>query len=671
MRIGPKRTFALGTALAVTVLATLVTGGAAANPADTRYVATTGTDAGNDCLTAASPCATIQYAVDQAADGDTVSVAAGTYTEAVTITKPISLVGAGSGWAATPFTYNNGLQTNSPSDGSGATIVVPPTPASGAATAITVRGTASSPLRGVRISGLTTNGLAAVVGSYVGIATGDASVAIDGAVINGNDGVAAGSLLTQGQGTVTVSDSILATNGNIAARNLGPAWLVLDGDNVIDVGDPPLLAEGYGVVTDGPTTIANSTVANVHDGVEANGASVSITRSLVAGDQTDPANPALSQHGGLLSVTDSVVYGAVELSGVTGTVSRSTLDNGIDLTSSGIALDNDTLTNSSAGVTADAASTTTAVGTLVSGTPACSGQVLDGGYNAASDSTCAWTAFGSSVISVGSAYGSATMVDLFGYKYAPIWDTPFTAGPLYDVIPPGVAGCGGQDQVGTSVPQGPACEIGSFEVPEQSSGSPTQTVTETVTATPPTQTVTLTVTAPAQTVTQTVTATAPAQTVTQTVTATGPAQTVTQTVTAPAQTQTVTQTVTATAPAQTVTQTVTATGPAQTVTQTVTATGPAQTVTQTVTATGLAQTQTVTQTVTATSGMPMPASASASPDALHRTGPYANDPTSTKRGLASTGSRTAEMLDLGFVACAVGAMLVLGGMPRRRTRREH
>lgn len=50
----------------------------------TRLVATTGTDAG-DCL--ASPCRTISYAVGQAASGDTISIAAGTYAGGVVLNK--------------------------------------------------------------------------------------------------------------------------------------------------------------------------------------------------------------------------------------------------------------------------------------------------------------------------------------------------------------------------------------------------------------------------------------------------------------------------------------------------------------------------------------------------------------------------------------------------------
>ncbi|HCX30491.1 MAG TPA: hypothetical protein DHU55_12110 [Blastocatellia bacterium] len=73
---------------AFTVLATTAAVAAAA----TRQVSTTGTDTG-DCT--ASPCLTINYALGQAAPGDTIAVAAGTYAESVVVTKRVALLGSG------------------------------------------------------------------------------------------------------------------------------------------------------------------------------------------------------------------------------------------------------------------------------------------------------------------------------------------------------------------------------------------------------------------------------------------------------------------------------------------------------------------------------------------------------------------------------------------------
>jgi hypothetical protein len=66
-------------------------------PAGSRYVATTGSDAANNCLTSGTPCATIQYAVGQANPGEMIVVAAGTYNESVSINKALSLRGAKAG----------------------------------------------------------------------------------------------------------------------------------------------------------------------------------------------------------------------------------------------------------------------------------------------------------------------------------------------------------------------------------------------------------------------------------------------------------------------------------------------------------------------------------------------------------------------------------------------
>ena len=65
-----------------------------ASPAATnRYVAPTGVDSGV-CNNNLAPCATIQYALNQAADGDTIVIAAGVYTENLQIARSVTLQGA-------------------------------------------------------------------------------------------------------------------------------------------------------------------------------------------------------------------------------------------------------------------------------------------------------------------------------------------------------------------------------------------------------------------------------------------------------------------------------------------------------------------------------------------------------------------------------------------------
>ena len=73
--------------------------GAAAGPGAVIHIATDGHDT-PACGSAADPCATIPYAYGKAADGDTIQVAAGTYTlaDALVIAKPgIRMLGAMAG----------------------------------------------------------------------------------------------------------------------------------------------------------------------------------------------------------------------------------------------------------------------------------------------------------------------------------------------------------------------------------------------------------------------------------------------------------------------------------------------------------------------------------------------------------------------------------------------
>src|SRR3954452_19056671 len=83
--------------VAVLVVAVLALAVPAAATAATRYVEKSGSDALNDCTNQQAPCAHVQYAVGQAAPGDTIQVGPGTFTESVTANVPLTFVGAGGG----------------------------------------------------------------------------------------------------------------------------------------------------------------------------------------------------------------------------------------------------------------------------------------------------------------------------------------------------------------------------------------------------------------------------------------------------------------------------------------------------------------------------------------------------------------------------------------------
>ena len=74
MRIHLGVTVGLALGLMLLVAALASGGGAAAQGACDRWVMTAGANS-SDCSNEAQPCKTVQYAIDQAADGDTICVA--------------------------------------------------------------------------------------------------------------------------------------------------------------------------------------------------------------------------------------------------------------------------------------------------------------------------------------------------------------------------------------------------------------------------------------------------------------------------------------------------------------------------------------------------------------------------------------------------------------------
>jgi hypothetical protein len=69
----------------VTVLSTLFLLAAGEVQAADRFVSTTGSDAGNTCSVAGTPCRTISHALAEAASGDVIKIATGTYAENLSI----------------------------------------------------------------------------------------------------------------------------------------------------------------------------------------------------------------------------------------------------------------------------------------------------------------------------------------------------------------------------------------------------------------------------------------------------------------------------------------------------------------------------------------------------------------------------------------------------------
>ncbi|WP_234567720.1 BspA family leucine-rich repeat surface protein [Rhodohalobacter sp. 614A] len=68
----------------------------AATAQTTRFVATGGTDTGNDCTSSTSPCITITHAIDESDSGDIIRLSVGTFTESFVVDKDITIQGVGS-----------------------------------------------------------------------------------------------------------------------------------------------------------------------------------------------------------------------------------------------------------------------------------------------------------------------------------------------------------------------------------------------------------------------------------------------------------------------------------------------------------------------------------------------------------------------------------------------
>jgi hypothetical protein len=84
----------------------------------TLYVSPTGSDTGS-CTPKASACATLNYALQQASDGDTIKLSKGTYVQQVEVEKSVKIEGAGAGAGGSLIEAPATLVANSQASGAG------------------------------------------------------------------------------------------------------------------------------------------------------------------------------------------------------------------------------------------------------------------------------------------------------------------------------------------------------------------------------------------------------------------------------------------------------------------------------------------------------------------------------------------------------------------------
>jgi fibronectin-binding autotransporter adhesin len=249
----------------------------AAPSATIRYVLGDGGTNTGDCTNPQSPCKSIQYALEQASDGDTIQVAKGlmpfTYAETISIDKSVTLEG---GWGAVGGGGHLNWQHSSPCDASWTTI-----DAGGAGRAISITGNITPTIDCFTITGGDATGLGG--GLYGndgggGIYSRDAAPLITRNVITanlaGDGGYGGGIYLLSAPATAVISGNLIANNvadspgapisgrgGGIMLRN-SDALVV--GNTIEDnlAGDGGGIGGGIAVFNGSPTIVGNDILSN-------------------------------------------------------------------------------------------------------------------------------------------------------------------------------------------------------------------------------------------------------------------------------------------------------------------------------------------------------------------------------------------------------------------------